>query len=103
MQHEQKLRELKNVQKELGSMAQSNQIKFIYLLNNQTSIKESKETKQDFTTSKKKQIDRSKIIFEETTAKEYDFILNKKLLNTGGKLAQAGQANREFKQIVAMN
>ena len=31
----------------------------------------------------------SKIIFDETTAKEFDFIMNKKLLNTGGKLAQA--------------
>ena len=77
-------------------MAKQNQIKLIYLLNNKT-----KFDQPDYSTSKKKQIDHSKIIFEESTAKEYDFILQKKM-KISSPTAASGQykRNRDFHQIV---
>ena len=71
-------------------MAQHNQIQFIYLLNNNSQAPKPfpKDLyQQTYSESKAKQMLHSKTIFDETTAKEFDFIYNKKLMNQGGKLA----------------
>ena len=51
----------------------------------------------DITQSKRKNIDNANIIFNQSTAKEYDFIVSKKLNNS--TLTQ-GNKGREFRQIV---
>ena len=85
--------QLADLKLKLATLASNHQIEFIYLMNDKVKYKgkQAKEANEDLeegeldefelelTQSKQKNIDACKVIFDQCSSKQYDYILNKRL------------------------